>query len=100
MSLNNLPWYGWVLLAVLLLIVLAVNLSLILTARHKKGISTLKIPEKQSSKEKSNNVFGRLAEGIRHPWKKEDDMLAELSRLTDELRRSSESGDDAGDKPD
>lgn len=97
---NNMPWYGWALLAVLLLIVLAVNLSLFLAARHKKRISKLKIPLKHSPPQKSKGVLDRLAEGIQHPWKKEDDMLAELSRLTDELHETPKPDTDKGDQSD
>lgn len=97
---NNLPWYGWALLGFLLLTVLAVNIWLILAARHKKGISALKIPEKDPSRPKPSNVIGRLVDGIRDPWKKEDEMLAELARRTNELRKTSQISNESHEQSD
>jgi Na+-transporting methylmalonyl-CoA/oxaloacetate decarboxylase gamma subunit len=95
---TNIPWYGWVLLIFLVLFFVAVNISLIGALRNRKQEKI--DPDQPVSKKKSTSTLHRLGEAIKDPWKVEDEMLAELSRRTNELRTPSKSPGDSGDQVD
>ena len=84
---SDIPRLGWVLLGFFLLFFLAINWSLIAALRKKNG--------------KKENVSIRaiqsMSQSVKQPWKKEDEMLAELSRRANDLRKPAESGDEPPD---
>lgn len=91
---SNIPWYGWAALAFILLSLVAINIWLISSSRKKKKMKITKDIKLHTS----GNALLRLGQALRNPWKTEDDMLAELSRRTAELRTSSPSSSKPDDK--
>lgn len=85
---SQIPWYGWLALALIVVFLIAINVYLFSSLRGKK----------KASKVQSTHALHRLGEAIRHPWKVEDDMISELARRTAELRDASESRQDSDDK--
>lgn len=73
---NDIPWYGWLIFALLGLLLFATNWSLFSALRTKK----------KNSDNSTARVIKQMGQSIRNPWQKEDEMLAELSRRTTELR--------------
>ncbi|HWQ05198.1 MAG TPA: hypothetical protein VN452_07570, partial [Longilinea sp.] len=78
---TDIPWLGWVLLGLFLLFFVAINWSLIAALRKKND----------RTENKSANAIKTMTQSIKQPWKKEDEMLAELSRRANELRKPAES---------
>jgi hypothetical protein len=74
---NDIPWYGWLIFALLGLLLFATNWSL---------ISTLKARKKTGPESGTARVIHQMGQSIRNPWQKENEMLADLSRRTAELR--------------
>ena len=75
---NDIPWYGWLIFALLGLLLFATNWSLVSALRsRRKG---------KESDASATRVIKQMGQTIRNPWQKEDEMLAELSRRTTELR--------------
>ncbi len=85
---NNIPWYGWVLLAFLVVLLVAINFSLITALRNRK---------KTPGQRNGSSPIQRMSESLRQPWKVEDDMLAELSKRARELRSPEETRPDSND---
>lgn len=75
---NDIPWYGWLIFALLALILFATNWSL---------ISALRARNKKDSSLSTSQLMKQMGQSIRNPWQKEDEMLAELSRRTTRLRK-------------
>ncbi len=84
---NNIPWYGWALLALLVVLLVAINFSLITALRNRKNTP---------GAGKGTSPIQRMSESLRQPWKVEDDMLAELSKRAGELRGSGDKEHDSG----
>ncbi|GEM_PF-1899788 len=81
---NDIPWYGWLIFALLALILFATNWSL---------ISALRARNKKDSSLSTSQLMKQMGQSIRNPWQKEDEMLAELSRRTTRLRKHAEQAD-------
>jgi hypothetical protein len=77
----DIPWFGWVLIGFFLLFFLAINWSLIAALRKKND----------RTENTSAQAIKTMAQSVKQPWKKEDEMLAELSRRANELRKPDES---------
>ncbi len=77
---NDIPWYGWLIFALLGLLLVATNWSLVSALRARK----------KDSDASTARVIQQMGQSIRNPWQKEDEMLAELSRRATELRTPSD----------
>ena len=84
----DIPWLGWVLLGLFFLFFLAINWSLIAALRKKND---------QKENQTASSIQ-RMTQSIKQPWKKEDEMLAELSRRANELRKPPESNGEKQDQ--
>lgn len=81
---NDIPWYGWLFIVLLATILFATNWSL---------ISALRSKNKKSSGPSTAKLVKQMGQTIRNPFQKEDEMLAELSRRTNELREQTSQDD-------
>lgn len=86
---SEIPWYGWLFFGLIIAILVATNWSLISALRGKN---------KKSSENISVTAIKRMGQSVRQPFKKEDEMLAELSKRAAELRAQSESSRDTNKK--
>lgn len=86
---SDLPWYGWLFFGLIIAILIATNWSLISALRGR-------------TKKKSENVtvtaIKRMGQTVRQPFKKEDDLLAELSKRAAELRSAADTSKESSDR--
>lgn len=86
---SNLPWYGWLFFGLIIAILIATNWSL---------ISALRGRTKKSSENVTVTAIKRMGQTVRQPFKKEDDLLAELSKRTAELRSMADTPKESNDQ--
>jgi hypothetical protein len=65
-------WIGWVIIGIVVLFIIAINISLISALKNKSVNKPMDI---------SKSVFDRA----KSPWKPEDDALKELSKMVEEI---------------
>jgi hypothetical protein len=71
MSIQN-NWIGWVIIGIVVVFIIAINISLISALKNKSINKPMDI---------SKSVFDRA----KSPWKPEDDALIELSKMVEDI---------------
>lgn len=86
---SDLPWYGWLFFGLIIAILIATNWSL---------ISALRGRTKKNSENVTVTAIQRMGQTVRQPFKKEDDLLAELSKRAAELRSAADTSKESSDQ--